>query len=96
MIAEFPVSGEINSTVTDPEAAIQRVEAFCSGETGEIDRTDGFSFATPTYRFNLRQSNTEPLLRLNVESRGDRGLMEAEERRVAGLDQAIVSSNQSN
>jgi len=76
MIAEFPVSGEINSTVTDPAAALQRVEAHCAGEKGDIDRTDGFSFATATYRFNLRQSNTEPLLRLNVESRGDLGLLE--------------------
>jgi len=76
MIAEFPVSGEINSTVADPATALQRVEAFCTGEIGEIDRTDGFSFATSAYRFNLRQSNTEPLLRLNVESRGNRELME--------------------
>jgi len=75
MIAAFPVSGEINSTVTDPEAALRRVETFCAGKNGEIDRTDGFSFATPDYRFNLRQSNTEPLLRLNVESRGNRPLM---------------------
>jgi len=75
MIAEFPVSGEINSTVADPEAALRRVEAFCAQDTGEIDRTDGFSFATATYRLNLRQSNTEPLLRLNVETRGNRPLL---------------------
>lgn len=76
MLAAFPVSGEINSTVTDPEGVLRRVEAACAGESGEIDRSDGFSFATATYRFNLRCSNTEPLLRLNVETRGDRPLLE--------------------
>lgn len=77
MIVAFPVSGEINSTVGDPDAVLERVEEFCRNEKGEIDRTDGFSFATATYRFNLRKSNTEPLLRLNVETRGDQGLLAA-------------------
>jgi phosphomannomutase/phosphomannomutase/phosphoglucomutase len=75
MIAAFPVSGEINSTVADPDEVLGRVEEFCRQEKGEIDRTDGFSFATPSYRFNLRKSNTEPLLRLNVETRGDQKLL---------------------
>jgi phosphomannomutase len=85
MLDAFPVSGEINSTVADPDAALRRVEAYCAKEKGEIDRTDGFSFATPTYRFNLRQSNTEPLLRLNVETRGDRELLAAKTAELLAL-----------
>jgi phosphomannomutase/phosphomannomutase/phosphoglucomutase len=88
MIAAYPVSGEINSTVADPEAVLSRVEAFCRREQGEIDRTDGFSFATPTYRFNLRMSNTEPLLRLNVETRGDQNLLAAKTAELLALIRA--------
>ena len=49
--------------------------------SGEMDLTDGLSIAFPEYRFNLRKSNTEPVLRLNVETRGDRELAGAEDRR---------------
>lgn len=85
MIAAFPVSGEINSTVADPEAVLGRVEEYCRQEPGAIDRTDGFSFATPAYRFNLRKSNTEPLLRLNVETRGDQKLLAAKTAELLAL-----------
>lgn len=71
----FPVSGEINSTVTDPKAVIDRVkERFALG--GSLDYTDGLSVEFDDYRFNLRMSNTEPVIRLNVESRSNRQLME--------------------
>jgi phosphomannomutase len=70
----FPVSGEINAVVTAPDAVLQRVEKHY--QDGEKDYTDGLSVAYPTWRFNLRKSNTEPLLRLNVESRGDKELMQ--------------------
>lgn len=70
----FPVSGEINSKVADPDEVIQRIEAAYSD--GEKTYIDGLSVEYPTYRFNVRKSNTEPLLRLNVESRGDVALME--------------------
>jgi phosphomannomutase len=76
MIEEFPVSGEINSRVDDPDRVIATIEARYSKEKGVSDYTDGFSFATGTYRFNIRKSNTEPLLRLNVETRGDSELLE--------------------
>ncbi len=71
----FPVSGEINSKVADPQATLARVkERFAKG--GRLDYTDGLSVEFDAYRFNLRMSNTEPVIRLNVESRGDRRLME--------------------
>jgi len=74
MIAAYPVSGEINSVVGDADAVIEKIESIYSD--GKKDYTDGLSIAYDQYRFNIRKSNTEPLLRLNVESRGDRDLME--------------------
>ncbi|MBU0482509.1 MAG: phosphomannomutase [Proteobacteria bacterium] len=76
MIESFPVSGEINSKVQDPDAVIAAIEKLYAGKKGETDHTDGYSFAADDYRFNIRKSNTEPVLRLNVETRGDRKLME--------------------
>ena len=70
----FPVSGEINSKVGDPDAVIAKIEQRYAD--GTKDYIDGVSVEYPTYRFNLRKSNTEPVLRLNVESRGDQSLME--------------------
>ncbi len=80
MLAEcmerFPVSGEINRVVDDPDAVVARIEKLYSEIPCEKDYTDGLSVSCDGYRFNVRKSNTEPLLRLNVESRGDRRLME--------------------
>ena len=72
----FPVSGEINRLVDDPDAAIVRIEKLYKNMHCEMDYTDGLSIACDNYRFNVRKSNTEPLLRLNVESRGDHALMQ--------------------
>lgn len=71
----FPCSGEINFRVADSSVAIQTVLDAYSGEDPELDTTDGVSVAFPDWRFNLRASNTEPLLRLNVETRGDKELL---------------------
>lgn len=81
----FPSSGEINFRVPDVRAAVGRVEtALAKG--AEVDRLDGLSLAFPDWRVNLRASNTEPLLRLNVETRGDPdGLI----RRVAEVTRLI-------
>jgi phosphomannomutase len=80
MLAErmkrFPVSGEINRVVDDPDAVLARIESLYMDTECEKDYTDGLSVSCDTYRFNVRKSNTEPLLRLNVESRGNRKLME--------------------
>lgn len=67
--AAFPSSGEINFRVPDVAAAVARVEAALTG--AEVDRLDGLSLSFPDWRVNLRASNTEPLLRLNIETRGD-------------------------
>jgi phosphomannomutase len=74
-IALFPVSGELNYRVPDAKATIAAFEARYAALAEIIDRTDGVSFEFPQWRFNLRSSNTEPLIRLNVETRGSVQLM---------------------
>jgi phosphomannomutase/phosphomannomutase/phosphoglucomutase len=75
-MAAFPASGEINRRLEDPAASIAAIEAAYAGDALSLDRTDGLSLEFADWRFNLRCSNTEPLVRLNVESRGDPALME--------------------
>jgi phosphomannomutase len=76
-MAKFPCSGEINSVLDDAQATLVNVEAHYASSNAEIDHTDGLSMNFGDWRFNLRASNTEPVVRLNVESRGDQALMEA-------------------
>jgi phosphomannomutase len=73
---KFPASGEINRRIEDPTVAIAAIEAKYAEDALEVDHTDGLSVAYPQWRFNLRMSNTEPVVRLNVESRADIKLME--------------------
>ncbi len=74
-IALYPASGEINRRLDDPLAAIARAQKVYGSQAHSIDETDGISMELDGWRFNLRCSNTEPVLRLNVESRGDVDLM---------------------
>ena len=76
-MALFPASGEINRRVVDAAEVIARIEQLYAGDALKVEHVDGLSVEFPQWRFNVRASNTEPLLRLNVESRGDRGLMRA-------------------
>jgi phosphomannomutase len=71
----FPASGEINRRLADPAAVLSRIEARYAPAALAVDRTDGLSIDFADWRFNLRCSNTEPVVRLNVESRGDEQLM---------------------
>lgn len=75
-IRAFPASGEINRRVADAPATIARAQSLYQPQSLSVDFTDGLSIAFDTWRFNLRSSNTEPLIRLNVESRGDVALMQ--------------------
>ena len=75
-IEKFPVSGEINIEVDDTARVIASVKQYFANEQHQLDEMDGVSMDFGSWRFNLRSSNTEPLLRLNVESRGDKPLME--------------------
>lgn len=76
-MAAFPCSGEINFRVNDAKATVARVMAHYADQNPTLDHTDGVSAEFPQWRFNLRSSNTEPLLRLNVETRGDAALLRA-------------------
>jgi phosphomannomutase len=73
MMENYPCSGEINSTISDPAGKIKEIESIYSD--GKKDYTDGVCVEYPDWRFNLRMSNTEPILRLNVESRKNKQLM---------------------
>jgi phosphomannomutase len=71
----FPVSGEINREVADAGAAIKMISDKYQADALLIDKTDGISMEFEDWRFNLRSSNTEPVIRLNVESRANAQLM---------------------
>jgi phosphomannomutase len=81
----FPSSGEINFRLADAAAAMDRVVAALAPGALARDDTDGVSLDFGDWRFNLRRSNTEPLLRLNVEARGDAALVAAGVARVRAL-----------
>jgi phosphomannomutase len=78
----YPASGELNRRVADPGASIQRIRDAYGSRALRIDETDGVGVEFERWRFNLRASNTEPLIRLNVESRGDEALMQEKTREL--------------
>lgn len=73
--AAFPSSGELNFTIDDPNAALARVKAAFASEAVGVDEMDGLGVDMGAWRFNLRRSNTEALVRLNVEARNDARLV---------------------
>ncbi|MEW6167555.1 MAG: phosphomannomutase [Pseudomonadota bacterium] len=81
----FPVSGEINRRVADIALTLTAIERHYAERAHTIDHTDGVSIDLGQWRFNLRGSNTEPLLRLNVEARGDAALLRAKTDEVLSL-----------
>lgn len=81
----FPASGEINSSLNDPKEAISRILNKYAKDALSVDYTDGLSIEFENWRFNLRSSNTEPLVRLNVESRADIDLMHSKTTEILSL-----------
>lgn len=81
----YPASGEINRQLVDAPAAIAAVLDHYRDAALAIDRTDGISVVFADWRFNLRSSNTEPVVRLNVESRGDTALMKDKTREILAI-----------
>lgn len=80
---KFPSPGEINSKLTDAQASIARVkEAY---KDGKLETLDGISVEFDNWRFNLRSSNTEPVVRLNLETRGDKALMQQKTDEILAL-----------
>lgn len=77
-------SGEINSEVADSDAVLKKVESFYTEQGADIDHLDGLTVGFDSWWFNLRGSNTQPLLRLNVEG-DDKALLEEKTAEVLGL-----------
>ena len=71
----FPCSGEINFKVKDAQACVQHIREHFADQAQAVTDIDGLGMDCGDWRFSLRSSNTEPLLRLNLESRADRDLM---------------------
>lgn len=90
-MAAFPCSGEINSRLENPKKVIEGITNLYSEGAADIDTTDGISISYENWRFNLRSSNTEPVVRLNVEAKGDQALMEEKTKelldKIAEFDQ---------
>jgi phosphomannomutase len=84
-MAAYPCSGEINRTIEDPAAVLSKVEEVYGGQAESADHVDGLSLSMGDWRFNLRMSNTEPVVRLNVEARGDHALMESKTAELLAL-----------
>ena len=86
--AKFPASGEINREVADAAATLQALYDHYAPQALNVDDLDGYCFDFADWRFNIRMSNTEPVVRLNVESRGDVDLMQAKTREVLDILEA--------
>ena len=84
-MAKFPVSGEINFRIADADKAMADVLAAYEADAVARDNMDGISLLFETWRFNLRRSNTESLVRLNVESKGDAALVAAKHADIAAI-----------
>jgi len=87
-IAKFPCSGEINFKVEDAPAILAKIEATYGPDSLKVEHIDGVSVEFDNWRFNVRSSNTEPLLRINVESRGNKGLVDAKVQELTDLIQS--------
>lgn len=72
----FPCSGEINRRIEDAPVLLESLAREYGTDAVSVERTDGLSIEYKDWRFNVRSSNTEPVVRLNVESRGSQALME--------------------
>jgi len=92
-IKKYPASGEINRRVADSARVIAAIRQTYEPDAIDVDHTDGLSLDLGQWRFNLRESNTEPVIRLNVESRGDEELMRGKTAELlAAVDKISLSS----
>lgn len=81
----YPCSGEINRSLKDAKKALDAVREYYRASAQSLDETDGISMAFDNWRFSLRMSNTEPVVRLNVESRADENLMQEKTQELLAL-----------
>ncbi|MCS5593516.1 MAG: phosphomannomutase CpsG [Porticoccaceae bacterium] len=88
MVEAYPSPGEINRAIANPAEAIRQVKQHYEAEALVIDDVDGISMEFADWRFNLRMSNTEPVVRFNVETRGDRDLLKQRQNEVLAILEA--------
>jgi phosphomannomutase len=81
----YPCSGEINFNVADVKACIHAVKNYYANQNPTIDETDGVSMSFGNWRMNIRGSNTEPLLRLNIETKADSALVQQQLQAITAL-----------
>ena len=74
-IDAYPCSGEINTPIRNAEATLMKIRDHFSEDNPIVDFTDGVSLDFDSWRANIRTSNTEPLMRLNVETRANKVLL---------------------
>ena len=92
-IKKYPASGEINRRVADSARVIAAIRQTYEPDAIDVDHTDGLSLDLGQWRFNLRESNTEPVIRLNVESHGDEELTQNKTAELlAAMDKISLSS----
>ena len=89
MVEAYPSPGEINRKVSDAKAVIAAVTEKYQDQALVIDTTDGVSMEFPEWRFNLRMSNTEPVIRLNIESRADHTVLQQNQDALLALIEAV-------
>jgi phosphomannomutase len=89
MVAAYPSPGEINRKVSDAEAVIAAVTEKYQDQALVVDTTDGVSMEFPEWRFNLRMSNTEPVIRLNIESRGNKKVLQKNQDALLALIESV-------
>jgi phosphomannomutase len=87
-MAMYPGSGEINREVEDATATLEALHARYAKDAIDVDDIDGYSFEFADWRFNIRMSNTEPVVRLNIETRGDQGLLQEKTKEVLAILEA--------
>ena len=88
-MALYPASGEINRQVKDATATLQKLHDTYAADALDVDDTDGYSFEFAEWRFNIRMSNTEPVVRLNVETRADQALLDQKTKEVLAILEAL-------
>ncbi|MHB1345196.1 MAG: phosphohexomutase domain-containing protein [Thermoleophilia bacterium] len=84
-VARYPVSGEINLELADPAGALRGLREYYAAEHPAVDEIDGVSLEFARWRVNVRSSNTEPVLRVNLETRADQALLEERTAEVLAL-----------
>ncbi|MDG2018452.1 MAG: phosphomannomutase CpsG [Porticoccaceae bacterium] len=89
MVEAYPSPGEINRKVSDAKAVIAVVTEKYQDQALVVDTTDGVSMEFPEWRFNLRMSNTEPVIRLNIESRGDEQILKQNQDALLALIETV-------